>query len=101
MTFSERTYRDALGNIVIQAPMSAAVDRRGFEKQYFPGIEVGLAGWQRAHSQGAGTGRESPYAIRYAPQEVNLAYQTRIENYLRQLVDAKPADVTLWLTTVT
>nr|WP_255681978.1 polymorphic toxin type 4 domain-containing protein [Luteimonas sp. BDR2-5] len=82
--------------------MRPAPGRLGFEKQLFPGIEVGLAGWQRAHSQGNGTGFESPHAIRYAPEEVNQQFQRLgIERYLRELFELKPPDVELWLTTVT
>lgn len=71
MQFTERTFRDADGAIVICSRLRPALDRRGFERLMFPGIEVGLPGWQRSHSQGSGTGFESPNAIRYAPEEVN------------------------------
>ena len=102
MHFSERTFRDALGAIVIQSRLRPALDRRGFEKLMFPGIGVGLPGWQRSHSQGSGTGFESPSAIRYAPEEVNQQFQRLgIERYLRELVELKPSDTQLWLTTVT
>ena len=102
MQFSERTYKDASGATVIQSRLGHAVSRQGLEKLMFPGIEVGLFGWQRAHSQGAGTGFESPSAIRYAPQEVNQHYQRLgIERYLRDLLALKPAGTELWLTTVT
>lgn len=102
MHFLERTFRDALGQIVIQSQLRAGVSRRNFEKQFFRGVEVGLPGWQRAHSQGAGTGCESPHAIRYAPEAVNQEYQRLgIERHLRDLFAAKPADTQLWLTTVT
>ena len=102
MQFSERTFKDAFGATVIQSRLQPAPGRQGFEKQMFPGIEVGLAGWQRAHSQGSGTGHESPHAIRYAPEEVNQEFQRLgIERYLRELVTLKPADTELWLTTVT
>lgn len=102
MRFVEKTYRDALGAIVIQSRLRPAVSRQAFETQMFPGVEVGLAGWQRAHSQGAGTGSESPHAIRYAPEEVNQQFQRLgIERHLRDCLDGKPADVDLWLTTVT
>lgn len=68
----------------------------------FPGVELGLAGWHRAHSQGAGLGVESPHAIRYAPAEVNQHYQRLgIERHIRDLMGRKPANVDLWLTTVT
>jgi hypothetical protein len=102
MHFVERSFRDALGATVIQSRLAPAVSRQGLEKLMFPGIEVGLPGWQRAHSQGAGTGFESSSAIRYAPEEVNQQYQRLgIERYLRELFSLKPADTELWLTTVT
>jgi hypothetical protein len=57
---------------------------------------------QRSHSQGVGTGSESPNAIRYAPEEVNQEYQNlSIERYLRELLELKPNDTDLWLMTVT
>ena len=102
MNLSERTFKDALGATVIQSRLRPAPGRQGFEKLLFPGIEVGLPGWQRSHSQGSGTGFESPSAIRYAPEEVNQQFQRLgIERYLRELVDLKPNDTDLWLTTVT
>lgn len=102
MHFAERTFRDAFGSIVIQSRLRSAVGRQGFERQFFRGIELGLPGWQRAHSQGAGTGFESSHAIRYAPAEVNQQFQRLgIERYLRELVELKPDDTELWLTTVT
>lgn len=102
MQFSERTFKDAFGDTVIQSRLGTAPGRQGFEKQLFPGIEVGLPGWQRAHSQGSGTGFESPNAIRYAPEEVNQQFQRLgIERYLRELEAMKPPDTELWLTTVT
>lgn len=102
MRFVERTFRDALGAIVIQSRLQGGQGRQGLERQFFPGVEVGLPGWQRAHSQGGGTGFESPHAIRYAPEEVNQHFQRLgIEGYLRRLFVRKPPDVELWLTTVT
>jgi len=101
MHFAERTFRDALGNLVIQSRLGPAVGRSGFEKRFFSGVEFGLAGWQRAHSQGAGTGHESAEGIRFAPPEVNQAYQNHgIERFLRTLVVENPT-LELWLTTVT
>jgi hypothetical protein len=102
MQFSERTFKDAFGATVIQSKLRSAPGRQGFEKLMFPGVEVGLPGWQRSHSQGSGTGFESPNAIRYAPEEVNQQFQRLgIERYLRELFELKPKDVELWLTTVT
>jgi hypothetical protein len=102
MQFSERTFKDALGATVIQSRLQPAPGRKGFEKLLFPAIEVALSGWQRSHSQGSGTGFESSNAIRYAPEEVNQQFQRLgIERYLRELVQLKPNDTELWLTTVT
>ena len=102
MHFAERTFRDAMGAIVIQTRLRRGTQRDDLEKRMFPGIQVGLAGWQRAHSQGAGTGTESEDAIRYAPEEVNQHYQRLgIERHLRELFRETPADVELWLTTQT
>lgn len=98
----ERTWRDALGGIVIESRLAPPTTRQGYERQFFRGIEVGLPGWQRAHSQGAGTGHESPHAIRYAPAEVNQEFQRLgIEKFVRDLFDAKALDVELILRTVT
>ncbi len=102
MRFKQSTSKDAFGATVIRSLLGPALGRQGFEKQMFPGVEVGLAGWQRAHSQGSGTGFESPAAIRYAPEEVNQQFQRLgIERYLRDLLSTKPNDTELWLTTVT
>ena len=101
MHFAERTFRDALGDLVIVSRLRPAVDRNGYEKRFFSGIQFGLDGWQRAHSQGAGTGSESAEGIRFAPPEVNLVYQNQgIEKFLRKLVADNPS-TDLWLTTVT
>ena len=91
------------GAIVIRSVVGPAEKRRGFERQYFPGVEVGLEGWERAHSQGAGTGKESAEAIRYAPREVNQALQNKgIEDKIRKLYQSAEAHgVTLHLTTET
>jgi hypothetical protein len=100
--FPERTWRDALGGTVIESRIGAPPGRSGYERQYFPGVEVGLPGWERAHSQGSGTGHESAHAIRYAPAEVNQEFQRLgIERFIRELFDAKAADVELRLKTVT
>lgn len=95
--------RDAMGGIVIRSELQAPAGiRAGFENQLFRGIQVGLQGWQRAHSQGQGTGTESERGILYAPEEVNQRYQNSgIESYLRELFNEKPSDEKLCLTTVT
>ncbi len=102
MAFIEGTTRDALGHIVIRSKVNSPPGRSGYEKRYFPGIEVGLVGWERAHSQGNITGHESPHAIRYAPAEVNQQFQRLgIERFIQELYAQKAPDVDLWLTTVT
>lgn len=100
--FQEGEWRDRLGGIVIQSRIAKATARRGYERQYFPAIEVGLSGWERAHSQGSGTGHESPSGIRYAPAEVNQKFQRLgIERFIRELLEIKAPDVELRLQTVT
>ncbi len=100
--FTAQTFRDPSGAIVIRSRLAPAAERRDLEKQMLPAIAVGLAGWQRAHSQGAGTGVESAHGIFYAPEEVNQEYQRLgIERYLRELLQLTPRGVALWLTTVT
>lgn len=102
MQFVERTFKDADGATVIQSRLMPALARQGLERRLLPAIEVGLVGWERAHSQGGGTGYESGLAIRYAPAEVNQHFQRLgIERYLRDLLSLKPADTDLWLTTAT
>ncbi|SRR5208283_2005097 len=94
--------RDVFGGIVIRSKVASPPGRQGYEKMYFPGIELGLKGWERAHSQGNITGHESPHAIRYAPWEVNQHFQRLgIERFIRELFAEKAKDVDLWLTTVT
>lgn len=98
----ERTWRDALGGVVIQSRVGKPPGRLGYEQQFFPGVEVGLTGWERAHSQGNITGHESARAIRYAPSEVNQAFQRLgIERFIAELYEEKAADVEFALTTVT
>ena len=98
----ERTYRDALNGIVIESEVKSPPGRQGFEKKFWPGVELGLEGWERAHSQGNITGKESAEGIRYAPREVNQHFQRLgIERFIRELHQEKSDDVRLFLTTVT
>lgn len=100
--FVEGTSKDVFGATIIRSKLGPASVRKNLQTRLLPCVEVGLIGWQRAHSQGSGTGVESSEAIRYAPQEVNQAYQNLgIERYLRELIMLKPPDTELWLTTVT
>ncbi|MFZ1465522.1 MAG: DUF4157 domain-containing protein, partial [Anaerolineae bacterium] len=87
---------------VIRSVVGASTERRGYERILLRGVEVNLVGWQRAHSQGAGTGVESPRGILYAPPEVNLKLQNQgVEETIRELYANKPANVTLHLITET
>ena len=88
--------------VVIRSEVGPGRGRLGYEKALLSGVEVGLEGWHRAHSQGQGTGHESPYGILYAPEEVNLEYQNAgIEQHIRDLFTQIDSDVTLYLTTET
>jgi hypothetical protein len=102
MHFVEGVSRDALGDIVIRSKVKSPPGRLNYEKIFWPGVEVGLSGWERAHSQGNITGHESAHGIRYAPREVNQHFQRLgIEKFIRELFFIKAQDVELWLTTVT
>jgi hypothetical protein len=88
---------------VITSELGPARERRGFERQLLPGVEVGREGWERAHSQSAGTGAESRHGILYAPERVNQELQNRgIEKDLRNMQkDCSAQGVRLFLTTET
>jgi hypothetical protein len=91
------------GALVIKSVIGLSEPRRHTERQFFPGVEVGLTGWQRAHSQGAGTGAECAKGIRYAPAEVNQALQNKgIERQIREMYKtASERGITLHQTTET
>ncbi len=76
---------------VIRAWIGGREARAGLEHEMRSAAEYAiqeLAGWQRAHSTGAGLGIESGEAIRLAPELVNQAMQNRgIESFLRALRD--------------
>ena len=102
MMLIEGTTRDYSGGLVIRSRLRPGMPRQDLERKLFPSVVVGLFGWHRAHSQGAGLGAENQHGIRYAPAEVNLHCQRLgIERQLRELVALKPANVEIWLTTVT
>lgn len=68
----------------------------------FPGVMVGLKGWERSHSQGAGLGNESSRGILYAPPSVNQKLQGKgIERFLAEFFKVKTKDTELWLLTET
>lgn len=92
--------------VMIESKLGPGTKRQKFEQDMFSRSEMDpdyvKSNMERAHSQGAGTGHESPYAITYAPAEVNQALQnTGIELYLRQLVKNKPKGVDYHLITGT
>jgi hypothetical protein len=82
--------RDHFGNIVIRSRIGASSQTRlGYENILPRGVKVGLEGWERAHSQGQGTGHESAHGIVYAPREVNQGLQRLgIESTIIKLQEA-------------
>lgn len=97
---AERRMRDRA--IVIISRVGPGRGRLGYEHAMFTGVDVGLQGWERAHSQGQGTGHESSFGILYAPREVNQGYQNRgIEQHIRDLLQQIDPNVELILTTET
>lgn len=107
--------QDYAGSTIIRSRIATAPSHRlGYEKVLPRGVKVGLEGWERAHSQGQGTGHESAHAITYAPKEVNQGLQRLgVESTIVKLQEAitdsrfretfvRPGDnITLVLTTVT
>jgi Bacterial toxin 4 len=88
--------------VVIRRRVGPAVPRKHFERMLLPGSKIGMKDWQRAHSQGAGTGYESDRGILYAPTMVNQELQNRgIERLIRELYAERRPDAGLALTTVT
>jgi hypothetical protein len=89
-----------------ESRLGSAKGRKGHEKNLAPRSEMGPeyaeSDLERAHSQGQGTGFESPYAIRYAPKEINQVLQNAgIEMYLRWLSQHKIPGVEYRLITET
>ena len=92
--------------IMIESKLGPGTKRQKFEQDLFSRSEMDpeyvKSNMERAHSQGQGTGHENPYAITYAPQEVNQALQnTGIELYLRTIVKNKPKGLDYHLITGT
>ncbi|MEO0442264.1 MAG: DUF4157 domain-containing protein [Pseudomonadota bacterium] len=87
-----RVWRLRGGGIAHESYVGPAHGRQGFEKEFYRPGEAGRKGHHRAHTLGQGTGFESPFAIPYAPAEVNLAIQNDgIEEFMRGLRDEAPA----------
>ena len=98
----EVRWRQPDGGLVIQSVVDRPPGRKGYERRILPGVELGLQGWERAHSQGNITGHESAHGIRYAPAAVNQGLQRLgIERFIRELFEMKASDVRLYLTTTT
>ena len=105
----ERVWRSANEDrgIVIESFLGAGSKRKHFERNYFRRGEMGRADYtesdmELSHSQGAGTGFESPYAIPYAPREVNQELQNLgIEEFLRELERNRPREITIQIVTNT
>ncbi len=102
-------WKNAGGEIVIDSKLAPGPGRSGHESNMpsrtgFAEPEYMAALYERAHSQGQGTGHESPYGIRMAPQVVNQRLQRYgIEEWLYKLRDSGdlPAGVDIQLVTIT
>ena len=82
----ERTFRDNSGGIVTCTRLKSATCRIGFEKKYFPGMQVGMYGWERAHETGDIPVTAGPEGIVNAPYEVTVYYQRlRLDHYVMLL----------------
>jgi hypothetical protein len=92
----ERVWRTKEGNIVVESTLDRGTGRRDYEGQLPSRGDYDDQGfrdalYERAHSQGQGTGFESPFGIRLAPWVVNQRLQRYgIEEYLYRLRDQTP-----------
>jgi hypothetical protein len=94
--------REYYGSLRITSQVGPPPVRARYENLLYPSIEVGLLGWERAHSQGAGTGQEHAQGICYTPQGVHQQPQNQgIERLIRELYQEKAEAVELFLTTET
>lgn len=99
----ERVWRapGSEGGVVIESTLAPGRRRAGFEHEHFRRGEMGREDYvssdlELAHSQGAGTGHESPFGILYAPREVNQELQNLgIEEFMRTMVRNPTPGVTL------
>jgi hypothetical protein len=89
------------GSISIISRLGPPQRRQGLEHSLPPSVQVGLEGWHRAHAQSPGLGHESRHGIVYAPPEVNLVLQARVESFLRETYARRAPGVEFYLTTVT
>jgi hypothetical protein len=75
-----------------ESVLGPSTRRQGTELEMFSAGKSGqpeLAGMQRAHTLGQGTGFESPFGIYYAPEEVNQIIQNNgIEEFFRGLQES-------------
>jgi putative RNase toxin 4 of polymorphic toxin system len=83
-------YPDGTLHVSISGEMRNPLPRVGpatpnFEKDLPRVGEIGLANYQIAHLWGPGLGDEARDGMMYAPREVNLAVQARVESVLRSL----------------
>jgi len=85
------------GTVIIRDAISSPTIRKGYERQI-----PTLAGVDRAHTRGAGLGKEYAEGIFYASKEVNRILQNQgIERFLRELFQEKKSEVILYLSTET
>lgn len=86
-----RAWRDGEA-IRHETVLGPSTRRQGTEREMFTAGETGLpevAGMQRAHTLGQGTGFESPFGILLAPEEVNQIIQNNgIEEFFRGLQES-------------
>lgn len=89
------------GTVTVETKLGEPTDRRNFEDYLPTSTELGLkCAYERAHSQGAGTGVESPYGLALATREVNQELQNHgVEAFIRELQAHKRDDVDLYLRT--
>ncbi|MEZ4687443.1 MAG: hypothetical protein R3B47_15655 [Bacteroidia bacterium] len=86
------------GTVVIRSAIAQGMADRLMDLYVF--MDVGLEGRERAHSQGQGTGHESPYGILCNFRSKSGHSKLGIEQHIRDIFPGRPT-IPLFLTTET
>ena len=98
----ERTTREDSGGVSVSVRINKPSGRIGFEKRFFPGVQVGRYGWLCSFASDYASIHTGSQGILYAPCEVNQYYpRLGIENLLMEIFRIKGKDSEIWLTTIT
>ena len=96
----ERTMRDDFGGIVTNTRLFSARNHIGFEKKYFPNLQVSQFGWERAYETGFAFVTGGPAGVIHAPWEISRFYERLgVEHFMTMIFSHTAHDVEIWLST--